>query len=130
MYLGQKSRAKWLKEGDRNTSYFHATMTSRRRRNRIFRLEKDNGTWGETNESIEEEVCEYYSKLFQSSGLQDCSKILDGILKTISDQMNKKLIKPVNTTEIRRAVFPMHLDKGHGLDRIFPLFFKKLWKII
>nr|UBX54584.1 Line-1 retrotransposon [Lupinus angustifolius] len=33
--LWQKSRCKWLKEGDANTSYFHACINNRRRRNQI-----------------------------------------------------------------------------------------------
>lgn len=43
IFWGQKARHKWLKEGNRNTAYFHATVTSRRRRNRMSRLEKADG---------------------------------------------------------------------------------------
>ncbi|XP_027093499.1 uncharacterized protein [Coffea arabica] len=42
-FWAQKSRCKWLKEGDKNTAYFHMRVASRRRRNRISRLEKEQG---------------------------------------------------------------------------------------
>ena len=35
LFWSQKARLKWLKEGDKNTGYFHATVTGRRKVNRI-----------------------------------------------------------------------------------------------
>lgn len=40
----QKSRAKWLECGDRNTRYFHGVTTIRRQRNIISSLLDDNGS--------------------------------------------------------------------------------------
>ena len=35
LFWSQKARLKWLKEGDKNTGYFHATVAGRRKVNRI-----------------------------------------------------------------------------------------------
>ena len=40
LYWIQKSRIKWLKEGDKNTGYFHATVIGKRKMNRISVLKK------------------------------------------------------------------------------------------
>ena len=40
----QRSRVNWLKEGDRNTQFFHAKAIWRARKNRIQKLEDTHGT--------------------------------------------------------------------------------------
>ncbi|KAL3510907.1 hypothetical protein ACH5RR_030308 [Cinchona calisaya] len=47
-----------------------------KRRNKIWRLL---GTWCDTEEDMEQEICQYYSKLFESSCPTDFDEILDGI---------------------------------------------------
>jgi hypothetical protein len=37
----QKSRVQWLKEGEKNTKFFHRTMIHRRHINRITHLEDE-----------------------------------------------------------------------------------------
>lgn len=51
IFWGQRSRIKWLKWGDKNTHFFHASTLHRRVRNRIHRLKLDSGEWieGERN---------------------------------------------------------------------------------
>ncbi|XP_071940395.1 uncharacterized protein [Coffea arabica] len=44
LHWHQKSRIQWLKEGDRNTKYFHAIVQGRRRRNRMNKLQREDGT--------------------------------------------------------------------------------------
>nr|XP_027121394.1 uncharacterized protein LOC113738404 [Coffea arabica] len=39
----QKSRIQWLKEGDKNTKFFHASVQGRRRRNSLHKLQKRMG---------------------------------------------------------------------------------------
>ncbi|RYR68791.1 hypothetical protein Ahy_A03g015257 [Arachis hypogaea] len=44
-YWAQRARVKWLKWGDRNTAFFHASTIQRRDRNRIDRLRDAKGRW-------------------------------------------------------------------------------------
>lgn len=59
----QKSRLRWLKEGDKNTSFFHFVSKSRRAKNHIFRL-KVGGV--ETNDptTIKEAIRVHFQSFF------------------------------------------------------------------
>ncbi|XP_068328277.1 uncharacterized protein [Pyrus communis] len=46
-YWCQRSRVKWLREGDANTQFFHSSTLQRRRRNKIVKLRAENGNWVE-----------------------------------------------------------------------------------
>ncbi|XP_071916173.1 uncharacterized protein [Coffea arabica] len=84
LYWNQRARIKWLQNGDKNTAYFHAVVKGRRKRNKISRLEKEQGGWCAT----EEEIAHFYSQLFTSSKPSEFDEILNGIPKTITEQMN------------------------------------------
>ncbi|CAM8953758.1 unnamed protein product [Rhodiola kirilowii] len=45
LFWKQRSRADWLKEGDRNTRFFHQRATHKRVVNRIEKLQSDSGEW-------------------------------------------------------------------------------------
>ncbi|XP_059658320.1 uncharacterized protein LOC132304584 [Cornus florida] len=66
IYWYQKSRVQWLRHGDKNSKFFHAS-TIRRRRNHISSIENPTGQW---NQWIEEEhaiqATFLYHFLFQS----------------------------------------------------------------
>ncbi|XP_027076005.1 uncharacterized protein [Coffea arabica] len=61
LYWNQRARIKWLQNGDKNTTYFHAVVKGRRKRNRISKLEKEQGGWCATEEDIGEEIAHFYS---------------------------------------------------------------------
>lgn len=41
----QRSRTKWLVDGDKNTKFYHMQIVSRRKRNKIQMLKIENGDW-------------------------------------------------------------------------------------
>ncbi|KAG8503437.1 hypothetical protein CXB51_001595 [Gossypium anomalum] len=44
-YWAQRSRVIWLREGNRNTKFFHVRASSRRKKNNIERLKDIHGCW-------------------------------------------------------------------------------------
>ncbi|KAF1874954.1 hypothetical protein Lal_00007570 [Lupinus albus] len=66
--LRQKSRCKWLKEGDANTSHFHACINNRRRRNQIRGI-WINDMWYEEDSALKREVSNYFKNLFTAGTL-------------------------------------------------------------
>ncbi|BFG22931.1 hypothetical protein CerSpe_092050 [Prunus speciosa] len=45
LYWKQRSRVKWLKEGDTNSRFFHLTTIQRRQNNHILRIKNSQGSW-------------------------------------------------------------------------------------
>ncbi|XP_071918974.1 uncharacterized protein [Coffea arabica] len=103
-YWGQKARVQWLKEGDRNTKYFHIVVAGRRRRNNISSLQREDGTWCKSEGEVEGEINGYFRKLFTSTNPRQFDAILNGIPQVITGQMNNKLTRPVSEMEVRKAV--------------------------
>ena len=67
VYWKQRSRADWLKEGDKNTKYFHSKASSRKRKNRIWGVMDQHDVWIDDREGVEKQFCEYFASLFTTS---------------------------------------------------------------
>lgn len=63
LYWKQKNRVNWLKEGDKNTNFFHTTTKQRRAMNRIIGLHGLYGVWIDNEDGIDKVVVEYFDQL-------------------------------------------------------------------
>lgn len=62
--LAQKSRNKWLKEGDTNSRFFHSYINRRRKRNEIVGINIE-GQWLEEVEEVKQGISEFFRKHYQ-----------------------------------------------------------------
>uniref|UniRef100_A0A803PEK6 Reverse transcriptase domain-containing protein n=1 Tax=Cannabis sativa TaxID=3483 RepID=A0A803PEK6_CANSA len=126
-----KQRAKqfWLKEGDKNSRYFHMAATTRRGNNAISKLRDGNGQWVSWENGLSELIVDYYSALFSASGAS-CLEVVEDIECSISDMVNHELCLPVTEEEVRKALFQMHPSKSPGPDGMTPGFYQKCWSIV
>ena len=60
IWMQQRSRVPWLRDGDRSTKYFQAQATQRRRVNRISGLRHRDGTTCNDEEEDKEEIQTFY----------------------------------------------------------------------
>jgi hypothetical protein len=60
----QRSRIMWLKEGDRNTKYFHRKAVWRARKNKIRRLKKEDGQWTDCKEEMESMATSFFQNMY------------------------------------------------------------------
>ncbi|WJZ84046.1 hypothetical protein VitviT2T_003674 [Vitis vinifera] len=110
----QLSREIWLKEGDRNTGFFHRMASAHRRNNQLERI-KINGEWL----LEEQEIREGIASTFQSLLSEDMGWKADigGLrLDQISQQEAETLERPFTEEEIYVALMEMNGDKAPGPD--------------
>ena len=61
----QRSKALWLREGDRNSKFFHAIASRRRVENTIQKLLIEDGNYVYKQEEIETEIIGYFQRTRQ-----------------------------------------------------------------
>lgn len=126
-----KQRAKqfWLNAGDKNSKYFHAVASERKRQNTIQRLKNDRGDWVTWDAGLQEVMVNYFRDMFTTTNIED-EEVLEGIPLTVSDVQNQELLKPIEEEQVKKALFQMHPDKSPGPDGMSPTFYQKYWKIV
>ncbi|XP_028082512.1 uncharacterized protein LOC114283840 [Camellia sinensis] len=95
----QRARANWLKEGDRNTSFFHSKASQRHKKKRINGLENDEGEWCTKPEELEKISVGFFEDLFLSEHLQGIGDVLDKIHMVVSPAMNAELARVYRAKE-------------------------------
>ncbi|RZB80823.1 External alternative NAD(P)H-ubiquinone oxidoreductase B4, mitochondrial [Glycine soja] len=75
--LRQKSRSRWLKEGDCNTTFFHIWVNANRNRNCIKGLLIE-GVWTDEPNKVTKEIRTFFSNRFQEADFQRPK--IDGII--------------------------------------------------
>ena len=121
----QRSRDRHIKEGDRNTSYFHALANQRRRKKRIAILDGPNGPV-DSNAEMLKVASDFYKNLFAKEEKLDISL---GAHFWEPDEMvtyeeNKNLQKPFSVEEIKAAVFESYAGGAPGPDGFSFMFYQ------
>ncbi|XP_060211857.1 uncharacterized protein LOC132639432 [Lycium barbarum] len=101
-----KSRVRWLKLGDSNSTFFFTNMKNRNVQNRIHVLKASNGNLIQNPEGIEHEIGNFYQCLLGTTTphLPDADPIIfiQGYILPRKEQLN--LITPVTKEEIKQAL--------------------------
>ncbi|XP_068340019.1 uncharacterized protein [Pyrus communis] len=129
-YWCQRSRVKWLREGDANTKFFHSSTLQRRRRNKIVKLRDENGNWVDRPPQVRQLVDNHFISVFSSAGSRTWGSLLDCIIPSVSDEMNEALIAPVMDDEIKDAAVQMGGLKAPGPDGFQGIFYQSYWEIV
>ncbi|KAM5550671.1 hypothetical protein ABKV19_027155, partial [Rosa sericea] len=105
-YWRQRSRALWLKDGDRNSTYFHRAASQRRNKNRIKGLQTPNGTWETNPTALRQLLADYYNQVFRSDTIDDeaISEVFRATPLKVTAAMNDDLALPYSDDEIKAAL--------------------------
>ena len=132
MALLQKARINWMRNGDENTAYFHATIKERRASNTIYELQDAEGNWQSNTDKIHTEISQYYQKLqgTETTYLQMIDRNIMREGSQVDPYDAQMLVQEVSEDEIKDALFRMDDNKAPGVDGFNAFFFKNTWDII
>lgn len=124
----QRSKALWLKEGDRNTKFFYRTANCHRRYNNIDRLSVD-GVCIENPTVIKEEIIKFYQGLYSESETWR-PQFNARSRNVISEEDNIMLQSQFTENEIKDYVMACARDKAPGPDGFTMAFFISCWDVV
>ncbi|KAL3826043.1 hypothetical protein ACJIZ3_022072 [Penstemon smallii] len=132
MMWRQRAKAHWMREGDKNTKFFHAKASSRRRVNTIHGLRNSEGIWCEKDEDLERIVAEYFEKIFTSSSpsLSTLEAVLGAVEPKVTREINADLLRTFSALEVKKALDSMHPLKSPGPDGFPVVFYQRFWSIV
>ncbi|RVW28221.1 hypothetical protein CK203_083720 [Vitis vinifera] len=125
----QKSRVKWIKEGDCNSKFFHRVATGRRSRKFIKSLISERGETLSNIEVISEEIVNFFGNLYSKP--EGDSWRIEGIdWAPISGESAVWLDRPFSEEEVRMAVFQLNKEKASGPDDFTIAVYQECWDVI
>eukprot|EP00256_Glycine_max_P032671 XP_006577560.1 uncharacterized protein LOC102665607 [Glycine max] len=126
--LKQKSRLRWIKEGDYNTKFFHSCLQDRRRKNQILSLQVE-GRCVEQVGEVKMEVRRFFEEGFKEASFS--RPVLGGIeFQTLGSEENSFLVAPFSEEEIKDVVWSCDGNKCPGPDGFNLRFIKKCWEFV
>uniref|UniRef100_A0A803NKP7 DUF4283 domain-containing protein n=1 Tax=Cannabis sativa TaxID=3483 RepID=A0A803NKP7_CANSA len=131
-YLQQKAKVTWLKNGDKNTALFHASIKARRRQNRVFSIQNQDGERLEEEAKISEAFLSYYKGLLGTK-MQGRRTVITSLAQSgavLSDQLASWLCQDYSCGEIKVVVFAILGIKAPGPDGYSSYFFQDNWELI
>lgn len=125
LYWQQKSKDKWLKEGDKNTKFFHLTTLLRRRRNKIEGLVDENGIFSSNAQIMKNIDATYFKNLFSESATNDSDFAIPIMFPALETHDLNWIKRGVSATEVKNTVFGIGGLKAPGSDGFPAIFYQK-----
>ena len=129
----KKSRIKWLKECDSNTSFFHNCVKSRFNRNKLVSLVMDDGNTITDPALIKVEATTFFHSILNGSATQPypgkafLSQFISKHITRAHSELPSAVVTP---EEVKNALFSIHPNKAPDPDGFNTFFFQRVWHII
>ncbi|XP_074300630.1 uncharacterized protein LOC141631922 [Silene latifolia] len=131
LFLSQKAKAAWLKDGDQNTKYFHGVIRSKFMRNQVLAIKDLHGVEHTDPIRIQNAFLEFYINFLGTETVTE--KVNARIIqtgRTCTEEQATGLLLPVTKKEIKDAIFSIPDHKAPGPDGFSSSFYKDAWSII
>ncbi|CAL1372669.1 unnamed protein product [Linum trigynum] len=121
----QKARANQIVNGDKNTHYFQHVSLTRCRKNRITKLQQEDGTWIKDPKMLKLMAREFYVRLYSDNnmGQQD----IPSLFNVLTGAMTSHLAANPPPEETYQIIKDMGGLKAPGKDSFHATFYQKCW---
>eukprot|EP00253_Pinus_taeda_P013898 PITA_13898 len=128
-----KSRAIWLKAGDKNTSFFHNYAKGRKSANTIWQLMTEEGREAKTFEALSSLGVNHFKSLFKDNGeitIAEAIQTAQSFHRYVEEEEADSLMEPVSKEEVEGVIKSMAKEKSPGPDgwsvELFLHFFEQI----
>jgi hypothetical protein len=128
LFWRQRAKTFWYRDGDLNTRFFHATATTRKKKNQIVQLEDPQGNICNSADGLKTIAKDYFTDIFQQQQ-GDRMSVLNAVTSSVSTEDNNILTVPFSIAEFKDAAFSMEADKCPGPDGFNPGFYQQFWDL-
>ncbi|KAA3478601.1 reverse transcriptase [Gossypium australe] len=119
----QRARVNWLRDGDRNTSFFHKMASLRHYRNKIPELVDAHGIKRSEPAEMIKVATDFFEDLFTASEMGSDDHLFSLVEKKVTASMNDYLLKDFTDEDVWNAVNSMSPLKAPGVDGYSAIFF-------
>lgn len=129
-YWRKKLGLKWFKDKDRNASFFHSMVKSKRKMLHIYEIIDGVGNILKMQSQIGNATVSFYMDQFTDAEVTDWLELMDNIPSTITPEENNQTAADPTIQEIQAIINSMCGDNASRSDGFSGLFFQKRWGII
>ncbi|KAL8141026.1 hypothetical protein V2J09_007047 [Rumex salicifolius] len=129
----QKSRAKFLIEGDRNTRYYHLSTVVKRRANKILGLLDTEGQWVSNRAEVEKLVVDFFTRLYTADSANNSVVVIPTFsvsFPQLTESEVGRLSAPFSREDVWSALKSMSPYKSPGPDGFPALFYQQNWEVV
>ncbi|KAM5549757.1 hypothetical protein ABKV19_000925 [Rosa sericea] len=129
-FWAEKARVRWVREGDRNSCYFHTLAKIRRARSSITSLRIGNDLVDDVN-ILRDHVVQHFTSAFSDDGNIDDTGLVENLIPSmVSDSENCSLLAIPSAEDVKNVVFSMNVDSAPGPDGYTGHFFQASWDVV
>lgn len=136
-YWRQRLRDHQVRWGDLPSTFMFHRVKQRKRRNQIFMLRGNDGSWVEDQHTIAQIIVRHFETLYTpvEEDLSTHEEHIDLVLRELhlprlSEVDVSSLLTPFSDSEIESTLFGIANDKSPGLDGFPAEFFKVHWVVL